>query len=225
MQIASMESRLSEAHGQSMEVEQRTDRIRMEINNYRQISTARWTEQGAVHVYGFGEDSSFLATSVRLVYSAIDSMFDLARRYSHRVRRKELRRETSVSTDRQDRFMKLKHVGPSRYTMYVAPVLAQIDTFLSDLTSYVDHVASRGASAHRSSAIGMAQGDALPPIGVHSNGNEQDHRWYNACEKDRQQISVKTIESSGPQPSTRSFFTYTVKGHRCDALALCSSWI
>ena len=49
-----MKSRLSDLHDQSMDAEQRTSRIRMEIANYRQISTARWTERGAIHVFDYG---------------------------------------------------------------------------------------------------------------------------------------------------------------------------
>ncbi|CAF0860026.1 unnamed protein product [Rotaria sordida] len=86
-----MNNHIRELQQNLIEIEQHIDKIQTKINNYQQISIEHLTEIGTIKI-------------------AIESMFDLVKRYSHRCRKKKdlnLDKYTQMN-DNQCLFIKLK---------------------------------------------------------------------------------------------------------------------
>lgn len=80
-----MNNHIRELEQNLSEVQQRIDKIQTEINSYQQTSLEHLKEIGTI-------------------FTAIESMFDLVKKYGHRCRKKDL-------NNNEDLFMKLNHVS------------------------------------------------------------------------------------------------------------------
>ena len=115
-----MNNRFSDLQEQSLAVQQRIDRIQMDIDNDRQVSVERRTGIGAIKMF---------ETCTKVVFidlfsgRAIESMFDLVRKYSHHSRRKDFHLQEGLT---MNPLMKLKHVCrekvlPLFYLSFILP--------------------------------------------------------------------------------------------------------
>ncbi|CAF3557524.1 unnamed protein product, partial [Rotaria sp. Silwood2] len=163
--ISSMNNRIRELQQYVIEIQQHIDKIQTEINNYQQTSIEHLTEIGIIKI-------------------AIESMFDLVKRFSHRYRKKDLYLDKySQMNDNQYLLIKIK----------------QIDTFLSDLIYYVDYVNNKQNKiiSNRNSIINDNLKINLNAITDSINDNNQ---WRGPCQIDRQQTLITTIDKHPQQP-------------------------
>ncbi|CAF1214000.1 unnamed protein product [Rotaria magnacalcarata] len=183
IRISSMNNHIRELQQDLTEIQQRTDKIQTEIHNYQQISIERFTEIGIINI-------------------AIESMFDLVKRYSHRCRKKYLNIDKyspmnngNNNNNNQNLFMKFK----------------QIDTFLSDLIYYVDYVNSKqnntilNRDSINNDNIKLKQKISLNQVRESIHDNNQ---WRGSCEIDRRETLTKPIENNSPQ----SYISYQIRG-------------
>ncbi|CAF0804433.1 unnamed protein product [Rotaria sordida] len=175
--ISSMNNHIRELQQNLIEIQQHIDKIQTEINNYQQISIEHLTEIGTIKI-------------------AIESMFDLVKRYSHRCRKKDLNLDKySHMNDNQCLFIKLK----------------QIDTFLSDLNYYVDYVNNKqnkilsNRYSINNDNLKIKSKISLNPITDNINDNNQ---WRGPCQIDRQQTLITTIDKHSQQP----YISYKIRG-------------
>ncbi|CAF4865787.1 unnamed protein product [Rotaria socialis] len=176
--ISSMNNHIRELQQDLTEIQQRIDKIQTEIHNYQQISIEHFTEIGIINI-------------------AIESMFDIVKRYSHRCRKKDLNidKYSPMSNNNQNLFLKFK----------------QIDTFLSDLIYYVDYVNSKqnNTVVNRDSIdndnIKLKQKISLNQVRESIHDNNQ---WRGPCEIDRRETLAKPIEKNSPQ----SYISFQIRG-------------
>jgi hypothetical protein len=82
-----MNNRIHELEQNLIEIQQRIEKIQKDIGTYQKLSTEHLTEIGAIRMYG----KSIKIFYYKYLFSrAIESMFDLVKRYSHRSRKKDL---------------------------------------------------------------------------------------------------------------------------------------
>ncbi|CAF0724749.1 unnamed protein product [Adineta steineri] len=164
--ISFMNNRIHELQQNYTEIQQRIEKIRIEISNYQQISTEHLTEVGAISI-------------------AIESMFDLVKRYSHRSRKKDLNLdECSLN--------KLKH----------------IDMFLSDLIYYVDYMNNKQnkiLQQEYSNNTKLEQRNVSHQI---TDSIDDNNRWRGPCQIDRRETLIKTIDKHEQQ----TYFSYKIRG-------------
>ncbi|CAF4222404.1 unnamed protein product, partial [Adineta steineri] len=164
--ISFMNNRIHELQQNYTEIQQRIEKIRIEISNYQQISREHLTEVGAINI-------------------AIESMFDLVKRYSHRSRKKDLNLdECSLN--------KLKH----------------IDMFLSDLIYYVDYMNNKQnkiLQQEYSNNTKLEQRNVSHQI---TDSIDDNNRWRGPCQIDRRETLIKTIDRHEQQ----TYFSYKIRG-------------
>ncbi|CAF4962578.1 unnamed protein product [Rotaria sp. Silwood1] len=175
--LSLMNNRIRELQQNFIDIQQHIDKIQTEINNYQQTSIEHLTEISTIKI-------------------AIESMFDLVKRYSHRCRKKDLNLDQySYMNDNQCLFIKLK----------------QIDTFLSDLIYYVDYVHNKqnkiSSNKHsiNNDNLKIKQKISLNLI---TDSTNDTNKWRGPCQIDRQQTLIATIDKHPQQP----YISYKIRG-------------
>ncbi|CAF1048956.1 unnamed protein product [Adineta ricciae] len=147
------------------DVQQRIEKIQTEIENYQQLSKERLAEVGAIKI-------------------AIESMFDLVKRYSHQSRRKELDFDENPLIR-----------------------LQQIDTFLSDLTYYVDYINNKEKQAMPERSSNNKENRKMQSE-YNSDAPDNNNQWGISCELNQQEIVVSTNDKH----AASSYVSYKVRG-------------
>ncbi|CAF0808195.1 unnamed protein product [Adineta ricciae] len=147
-------------------VQQRIEKIQTEIENYQQLSKEHLAEVGAIKI-------------------AIESMFDLVKRYSHRSRQKEL-----------------------DFNRNPLIRLQQIDTFLSDLSYYVDYINNKEKQAMVERSSNNKENRKIQSEYNSDAPDNNSNQWRISCELNQQEIVVSTNDKHDESP----YVSYKVRG-------------